>query len=152
MLFKLSNMNSNLALTMGYLNPALNNSALETLGLCPTPSVACFESPCSSFLLYTCWNGLCHGLLVHSVYWCQWNVRILIHNETWEISFEWESHCFESSKYVHQTQYQTLQMYKTEPWITGRLTSFQKSQYLLQPVSIFLKFVYTYFLVFLLCH
>ena len=29
MLFKLSNLNSNLALTVGYLNPALNNSALE---------------------------------------------------------------------------------------------------------------------------
>ena len=29
MLFKLSNLNSNLALTLGYLNPALNNSALE---------------------------------------------------------------------------------------------------------------------------
>ena len=28
MLFKLSNMNSNLALTLGYLNPAWNNSAL----------------------------------------------------------------------------------------------------------------------------
>ena len=28
MLFKLSNLNSNLALTIGYLNPALNNSAL----------------------------------------------------------------------------------------------------------------------------
>ena len=28
MLFKLSNLNSNLALTQGYLNPALNNSAL----------------------------------------------------------------------------------------------------------------------------
>ena len=27
--FKLSNLNSNLALTPGYLNPALNNSALE---------------------------------------------------------------------------------------------------------------------------
>ena len=27
MLFKLSNLNSNLALTMGYLNPALNNLA-----------------------------------------------------------------------------------------------------------------------------
>ena len=27
MLFKLSNLNSNLALTPGYLNPALNNSA-----------------------------------------------------------------------------------------------------------------------------
>ena len=26
MLFKLSNLNSNLALTLGYLNPALNNS------------------------------------------------------------------------------------------------------------------------------
>ena len=30
MLFKLSYLNSNLALTLGYLNPALNNSALET--------------------------------------------------------------------------------------------------------------------------
>ena len=28
MLFKLLNLNSNLALTLGYLNPALNNSAL----------------------------------------------------------------------------------------------------------------------------
>ena len=27
MLFKLSNLNSNLAVTLGYLNPALNNSA-----------------------------------------------------------------------------------------------------------------------------
>ena len=30
MLFKLSNLNANLALTLGYLNPALNNSALVT--------------------------------------------------------------------------------------------------------------------------
>ena len=29
MLFKLSNLNSNPALTLGYLNPALNNSARE---------------------------------------------------------------------------------------------------------------------------
>ena len=28
MLFKLSNLNSNLSLTLGYLNPALNNSAM----------------------------------------------------------------------------------------------------------------------------
>ena len=28
MLYKLSNLNSNFALTLGYLNPALNNSAL----------------------------------------------------------------------------------------------------------------------------
>ena len=28
MLFKLSNLNSNFVLTLGYLNPALNNSAL----------------------------------------------------------------------------------------------------------------------------
>ena len=33
MLFKLSNLNSNHALTMGYLNPALNNSAKGFLGL-----------------------------------------------------------------------------------------------------------------------
>ena len=36
MLFKLSNLNSNLALTLGYLNPALNNSAqLSKLGAMP---------------------------------------------------------------------------------------------------------------------
>ena len=29
MIFKLSNLNSNLALTLGYLNSALNNSALD---------------------------------------------------------------------------------------------------------------------------
>ena len=29
--FKLSNLNSNLALTLGYLNPALNNSALVSI-------------------------------------------------------------------------------------------------------------------------
>ena len=40
MLFKLSNLNSNLVLTLGYLNPALNNSVLDYkfLGNCaPTP-------------------------------------------------------------------------------------------------------------------
>ena len=31
MLFKLSNLNSNVALTLGYLNPALNNSAQEPM-------------------------------------------------------------------------------------------------------------------------
>ena len=31
MLLKLSNLNSNLALTLGYLNPALNNSAQKNL-------------------------------------------------------------------------------------------------------------------------
>ena len=34
MLFKLSNLNSNLALTLGYLNPALNNSALKSRQIC----------------------------------------------------------------------------------------------------------------------
>ena len=31
MVFKLSNLNSNVALILGYLNPALNNSALKTI-------------------------------------------------------------------------------------------------------------------------
>ena len=31
MFFKLANLNSNLALTLGYLNPALNNPALEDI-------------------------------------------------------------------------------------------------------------------------
>ena len=38
MLFKLLNLNSNLALTLGYLNPALNNSVQEGRGVkqrCP---------------------------------------------------------------------------------------------------------------------
>ena len=36
MLFKLSNLNSNLALTLGYLNPALNNWALSINSECKT--------------------------------------------------------------------------------------------------------------------
>ena len=32
MLFQLSNLNYNLALTLGYLNPALNNSAQDYIG------------------------------------------------------------------------------------------------------------------------
>ena len=43
MLFKLSNLNSNLALTLGYLNPALNNSALVN-----ADSFDCFEVHCSA--------------------------------------------------------------------------------------------------------
>ena len=37
MLFKLSNLNSNLALTLGYLNPALNNSALISVAMVTNP-------------------------------------------------------------------------------------------------------------------
>ena len=48
MLFKLSNLNSNLALTLGYLNPALKNSAqgdiLQSL-LSLIPFI--FSFPCS---------------------------------------------------------------------------------------------------------
>ena len=36
MLYKLSNLNSNLALTLGYLNPALNNSAQNNF-VCSQP-------------------------------------------------------------------------------------------------------------------
>ena len=35
MLFRFSNLNSNLALTLGYLNPVLNNSASESTALDP---------------------------------------------------------------------------------------------------------------------
>ena len=38
MLFKLPNLNSNLALTLGYLNPALNNSALNLKSEAPSSS------------------------------------------------------------------------------------------------------------------
>ena len=42
MLFKLSNLNSNLALTLSYLNPALNNSA-QKFNFCDfTPQVRLF--------------------------------------------------------------------------------------------------------------
>ena len=39
MIFKLSYLNSNLALTLGYLNPALNNSALELISWGPHSSL-----------------------------------------------------------------------------------------------------------------
>ena len=40
MIFKLSNLNSNLALTLGYLNPAFNNLALKRRTM-----VGCFGEP-----------------------------------------------------------------------------------------------------------
>ena len=39
MIFELSYLNSNLALTLGYLNPALNNSALELISSGPHSSL-----------------------------------------------------------------------------------------------------------------
>ena len=44
MLFNLSNLNSNLALTLGYLNRALNNSALKHLYLQDRETI--YESRC----------------------------------------------------------------------------------------------------------
>ena len=41
MFFKLANLNSNLALTLGYLNPALNNSALDLAEGLPTKCQNC---------------------------------------------------------------------------------------------------------------
>ena len=53
MLFKLSNQNSNLALTLGYLNPALNNSAQDS-GEC---SHLCALSPRSERLEQATFRG-----------------------------------------------------------------------------------------------
>ena len=44
MLFKLSNLNSNLSLTLGYLNPALNNSALICITCCLKGCILCITS------------------------------------------------------------------------------------------------------------
>ena len=64
MLFKLSNLNSNLALTLGYLNPALNNSARVGKHF-----VIFLNFPCliacllccllMSFFLVVLWLGFC---------------------------------------------------------------------------------------------
>ena len=45
MLFILSNLNSNLALTLGFLNPALNNSAQLVKFLCETAPKSLFWVP-----------------------------------------------------------------------------------------------------------
>ena len=52
MLFKLSNLNSNLALTLGYLNPVLNNSALllNLRATLPIWSIRFYKSALSSFV------------------------------------------------------------------------------------------------------
>ena len=57
MLFKLSNLNSNLSLTLGYLNPALNNSAQES-------SIVCF-------LRFFCDDGTCRktNLILYLIDW-----------------------------------------------------------------------------------
>ena len=48
--FKLSILNSNLALTLGYLNPALNNAALETLDFGPYLAVSRLEYEISQII------------------------------------------------------------------------------------------------------
>ena len=61
MLLKLSNLNSNLALTLGYLNPALNNSALEDQKLGyrkeADASFDCFQLPTAAIFI-TNWRLL----------------------------------------------------------------------------------------------
>ena len=51
MLFKLSNLNSNLTLTLGYLNPALNNSALEFNSLATIVQYPCKQPNGSVFFI-----------------------------------------------------------------------------------------------------
>ena len=51
MLFKLSNLHSNLTLTLGYLNPALNNLALELNSLATIVHHPCKQPNGSVFLL-----------------------------------------------------------------------------------------------------
>ena len=86
MLLKMSNLNSNLALTLGYLNPALNNSALvsffclfcyfflfQKLDSDFTSNIRCWlslvlplcvlgavQSTCNYILLWLHWTGLFH--------------------------------------------------------------------------------------------
>ena len=75
MLFKLSNLNSNLSLTLGYLNPALNNSALvdslvvglfrETAFLKSLPCYNVFSPIYEMYYLVHCFNLAIHPLLRH---------------------------------------------------------------------------------------
>ena len=75
MLFKLSNLNSNLALTLGYLNPALNNSALvdslvvglyrEIAFLKSLPCYNVFSPIYEMYYLVDCFNLAIHPLLRH---------------------------------------------------------------------------------------
>ena len=60
MLFKLSNLNANLALTLGYLSPALNNSA-QTFLLPRTPTENIFCSMTATAEVKT-FLGCSHGL------------------------------------------------------------------------------------------
>ena len=69
MLFHLSNLNSNLALTLGYLNPALNNSAQVVIThashLCQVRVLsAC--GPSTTRNLITCVLTICHVKLTQS--------------------------------------------------------------------------------------
>ena len=58
MLFKLLNLNANLALTLGYLNPALNNLAqllfTNKVGKNSRYFVGVFNTPANFFKIYKC--------------------------------------------------------------------------------------------------
>ena len=58
MLFKLSNLNSNLALTLGYLNPALNNPAQVTVGHLHDVAIFHYCQNSSGFAFLFCKLGL----------------------------------------------------------------------------------------------
>ena len=82
MLFKLSNLNSNLALTLGYLNPTLNNSALENKILTePQPKEAkllyCITK---SKLFYLMLNRASNNIwkLIFSSLWNTWRLENMI--------------------------------------------------------------------------
>ena len=56
MLFKLSNLNSNLALTLGYLNPALNNLALIYTVVWLILTLKCSEHVFKILISHCCFN------------------------------------------------------------------------------------------------
>jgi len=65
MLSKLSNLNSNLALTLGYLNPALNNSAqivIYPVGSATTGARCSNDSQISSYSLNGRWKRALENL------------------------------------------------------------------------------------------
>ena len=59
MLFKLSNLNSNLALNLGYLNPALNNSVLVVVNASGVKEPCLTSSTLLAHILFLsllCWG------------------------------------------------------------------------------------------------
>ena len=104
MFLKLSNLNSNLALTLGYLNPALNNSALDnTLGHQNSSKTNGNEAIKYGWRLHDTSGRFCHefpvfkilNMILLFIFWWKTKVEIKKKNKLSRVTRKTPKECFQ---------------------------------------------------------